>query len=89
MKIIFPLLAVLPLLAGCIGLGGGKDMSPEQMAANAKDKNAVVGCSYGLGIHGQGGAVYIDTNKIADNQSVTVAEKCVTTVTGTKAAAPK
>lgn len=63
-------------------------MSPEQMAQNTKDKNAVVGCAYGMGLYGQGGTVYIDTNKINDNQSVAVGEKCVTTVTGTKAVAP-
>lgn len=79
------LLAVAMLLAGCMGLGQ-QPMSPEQMAQNVKDKNSVVGCTYGLGIHGQGGAVYVDTNKINDNQSVVVDEKCKVTVTGTKAA---
>ena len=83
------LIALLPLLAGC-GLMGGGSMSPEQMAQNVKDKNAVVGCTYGLGMYGQGAGVYVDTNKINDNQTVTVGEKCVVTVTGTKAqAAPK
>jgi hypothetical protein len=63
-------------------------MSPEQMAQNVKDKNAVVGCTYGLGMYGQGGALYIDTNRIADNQTVTVDEKCKATITGSKAFPP-
>lgn len=79
-------LLALPLifLAGCGLLGSS--MSPEQMAQNVKDKNAVVGCTYGLGVYGQGGAVYVDTNRIADNQAVTVDEKCKVSVTGTKSA---
>lgn len=75
--------AVLLFLCGCAS------MSPEQMAQNVKDKNAIVGCTYGLGIYGQGGAVYVDTNKINDNQSISVDEKCKVNVTGTKAVPAK
>lgn len=69
----------LLILAAC-----ATTMSPEQMAQNTKDKNAVVGCTYGLGIYGQGGGVYVDTNRIADNQTVSVGEKCAVTVSGSK-----
>lgn len=79
---VFAILAAMALTA-CASL------SPESMAQNAKDKNAVVGCTYGVGLYGQGAAVYVDTNKIADNQSVIVDEKCKVTVTGTKTAPAK
>lgn len=70
-------------LAGCAGLGGA--MSPEQMAANAKDKNAVVACGQGTGPWGKVVTVYVDSNRIADNNTVTVDGECKVTVTGTKA----
>lgn len=75
------------LLSGCASLGSS--MSPEQMAQAVKDKNAVVGCAYGIGIYGQGGTVYVDTNKINDNNTVTIEERCKVTVTGTKGAPAK
>lgn len=80
MKLIAALL--LFLLAGCAGLSG--QMSPEQMAQNVKDKNAVAGCTTGTGPWGKVTAVYVDTNKINDNQSVSVDAECKVLVTGTK-----
>lgn len=78
MKIILALPA-LAMLAGCAS------MSPEQMAANAKDKNAVVACGQGTGPWGKVVTVYVDTNKINDNNTVTIDGECHVTVTGTKA----
>lgn len=73
-------------IAGC----ANAPMSPETMAQNAKQKNAVVGCVSGTGIYGRGTAVYVDTDKINDNQTVTVDQECKVSVTGNKAtAAPK
>lgn len=67
------------LLAGCAA------MSPEQIAANAKDKNAVVACGQGSGPWGKVITVYVDTNKINDNNTVTIDGECHVSVTGTKA----
>lgn len=75
------ILAVL-FLAGC------STMSPEQMAQNAKDKNAVVACGVGSGPWGKVTTVYIDTNKINDNNAVSVDGECKVSVTGTKSPAP-
>lgn len=69
-------------LTGCAGFGGST-MSPEAMAQNVKDKNAVVGCIFGTGLYGRGGAVYVDTNKLAPNTGVSVDGECKVTVTGT------
>lgn len=67
------------LLMGCAA------MSPEQLAQQAKDKNAVVACGQGTGPWGKVVTVYVDTNKINDNNTVTVEGECKVTVTGTKA----
>lgn len=71
------------MLVGCAGIGGA--MSPEQMAQNAKDKNAVVACGQGSGPWGKVVTVYVDSNKINDNNTVSVSGECSVTVTGTKA----
>lgn len=78
------MLAILALVAGCAGIGGA--MSPEQMAQNAKDKNAVVACGQGTGPWGKVMTVYVDSNKINDNNTVTVTGECNVSVTGTKGA---
>lgn len=78
--LIFFLLAFV--LAGCAAMTG--TMSPEQMAQNSKDKNAVVGCGSGSGPWGKVTTVYVDTNKINDNNTVTVSGDCTVTVTGTR-----
>jgi hypothetical protein len=59
-------------------------MSPEQLAQQAKDKNAVVACGQGTGPWGKVVTVYVDTNKINDNNTVTVDGECHVSVTGTK-----
>lgn len=74
---------LLLLLAGCAS------MSPEQLAQNAKDKNAVVACGNGTGPWGKVTTVYVDTNKVNDNNSVTVDSECKVTVTGTKSVPAK
>ena len=71
-------LIILPLLAACAA------MSPEQLAQQAKDKNAVVACGQGSGPWGKVVTVYVDTNKINDNNTVTVDGECHVAVTGTK-----
>jgi ribosomal protein L24 len=71
-------LILLALLAGCAA------MSPEQLAQQAKDKNAVVACGQGTGPWGKVVTVYVDTNKINDNNTVTVDGECHVSVTGTK-----
>jgi hypothetical protein len=71
------------LLSGCAAMGGA--MSPEQMAQNSKDKNAVVACGSGSGPWGKVTTVYVDTNKINDNNTVTVDGECKVSVIGTKA----
>lgn len=75
-------IAVVALLSAC------SSMSPEQMAQNAKDKNAVVACGQGSGPWGKVVTVYVDTNKINDNNTVTITGECNVSVTGTKADKP-
>lgn len=75
-------LLLLLALAGCAS------MSPEQLAQNAKDKNAVVACGSGSGPWGRVVTVYVDTNRIADNNTVSVDGECKVSVTGTKATKP-
>jgi hypothetical protein len=88
MKIAFTLPLLIVLLAGCAAMTSS--MSPEQMAQHAKDKNAVVACGNGTGPWGKVTTVYVDTNKINDNNSVSVDSECKVSVTGTKAVpAPK
>jgi uncharacterized protein YceK len=77
-------LFALLMLAGCAGIGSS--MSPEQMAQNVKDKNAVVACGSGSGPWGRVVTVYVDTNKINDNNTVSVDSECKVNVTGTKQA---
>lgn len=76
MKVLYLILVLL--VSAC------STMSPEQMAQNAKDKNAVVACGQGTGPWGKVTTVYVDTNKINDNNTVTVDGECKVSVTGTK-----
>lgn len=78
------MLLVCVLLAGCASA-----MSPEQIAASAKDKNAVVACGNGAGPWGRVITVYVDTNKINDNQAVSVDSECKVNVMGSKAPQPQ
>ena len=48
MKTLFAVICIV-LLAGCAGLQGGSNMSPEQLKAVAGDKNAGVFCNKGVG----------------------------------------
>lgn len=70
------------LNAGCAA------MDPAQLAAQAKDKNAIVACGQGTGPWGKVVTVYVDTNKINDNNTVSVSGECNVSVTGTKGVAP-
>lgn len=73
---------LLLILSGCAA------MDPAQLAAQAKDKNAIVACGQGTGPWGKVVTVYVDTNRINDNNTVSVNGECNVTVTGTKGAAP-
>lgn len=76
----------LLLIAAALNACATAPMSPEQMAAQAKQKNAVVGCAFGTNLYGRGAAVYVDTDKINDNQTVSVDAECKVSVTGSKGA---
>lgn len=76
------------ILVSSIALAGCATMSPEQMAQNAKDKNAVIACVTGSGPWGKATTVYVDTNKLADNQGVSVDGECKVTATSSKAPKP-
>lgn len=75
---------VVAVLVALLALEGCAAMSPEQLASQAKDKNAVVACGQGTGPWGKVVTVYVDTNKINDNNTVTVTGECNIQVTGTK-----
>lgn len=70
-------------LAGC----AGQVMSPEQIAANAKDRNAVAACGTGSGPWGKVTTVYVDMNKLGDNQAVSVDGECKVVATSNRAVA--
>jgi predicted lipoprotein len=78
---------ILCIAVTAAAVAGCASMSPEQMAASVKDKNAVVACGNGSGPWGKVTTVYVDTNKINDNNTVSVDSECKVTVTGTKGAA--
>lgn len=82
---------VVAVLVALLALEGCAAMSPEALAAQAKDKNAIIACGQGTGPWGKVVTVFVDANKINDNNSVTVEGECKITVTGTKQAkdAPK
>jgi hypothetical protein len=74
------------ILAGCAGFGV-PSMTPEQLAAAAKDKNASVACATGTGTGGKGSVVYVNVDKSSINQgSVTVSENCQVTISASQAA---
>jgi hypothetical protein len=76
-------LLLIPLLAGCAGLGGSPNMSPEQLSAAAKDKNASVACGTGSGPWGKVNTVYVNVDKasLTGAASVSVDTDCKVTVT--------
>lgn len=80
--------ALFTAIIASLGIAGcATTMSPEQMAQNAKDKNAVIACVTGTGPWGKATTVYVDTNKLADNQGVSVEGDCKITATSSKSPA--
>jgi hypothetical protein len=81
MKAMYAMLA-LPL-AGCLGFA--PNMTPEQLQASAKDKNASVACATGIGPGGKTGVVYVNVDKSSINSgTVTVDNDCKVSITATK-----
>ena len=85
MKALLPLLALL-LLTACAGTlpADPAKMSPEQLKANAKDKNSSVACSNGKTAAGNVTMVYVNVDQAVPlGSSVTVEADCKTTVQAT------
>lgn len=78
MKAIIPLL----LLTACANLPGDPaKMSPEQLKANAKDKNSSVACSNGKTAAGNVTLVYVNVDQAVPlGSTVTVEADCKTVV---------
>lgn len=88
------LLALLPcaLLAACAGAlpADPAKMSPEQLKASARDKNAAVACSSGKTAAGNVTLVYVNMDQAVRLGSMaTVEADCKTTITTTSTPAPK
>lgn len=80
-------LLLVPLLAGCAGLGA-PNMSPEQLSAAAKDKNASVACGTGTGPWGKVNTVYVNVDKASvTNGTVSVDAECKISITTANAPA--
>lgn len=74
-------LITLVLLAGCAGLGA-PNLTAEQLAAAAKDKNASVACGTGTGPWGKVNTVYVNVDKASvANGQVAVDAECKVTIT--------
>lgn len=82
--------ALIALLAGCAGITPNGNMSPEQLAAAAKDKSASVACGTGTGPWGKVNTVYVNVDKASvTNGIVTVDAECKVSVsTAQKPATP-
>lgn len=80
-----PFLLPLLLVAACANLPGDPSkMSPEQLKANAKDKNSSVACSNGKTAAGNVTLVYVNVDQAVPlGSSVTVEADCKTTVQAT------
>jgi hypothetical protein len=76
-------LFLIPLLAGCASLGGNPNLTPEQLSAAAKDKNASVACGTGSGPWGKVNTVYVNVDKasLPGAASVAVDAECKVTIT--------
>lgn len=76
--------ALAEMASGCASFGV-PTMTPEQLTASAKDKNASVACATGTGTGGKGSIVYVNVDKSSINSgSVTVDENCRVTVSTAK-----
>jgi hypothetical protein len=76
-------LLLLPFLVGCASLGGNPNLTPEQLSAAAKDKNASVACGTGSGPWGKVNTVYVNVDKasLPGAASVAVDAECKVTIT--------
>lgn len=81
---IVALLTALALLSGCAGTlpYNPSQMTPEQITASAKDKNAAVTCAIANGPWGRGTLVTVQLDqKVIPAGTVTVDSECKTTIT--------
>jgi hypothetical protein len=78
MKMILSIALTL-VLTGCSGM-----LSPEQMAAAAKDRNQTIACAAYSGLTMRTIAVYVDANRIADEQAIRVEADCAVSVISSK-----
>ena len=81
-------LGLLPLLSGCVGLGGlgTERMSPEQLRELAKVKDAHVLCTKANTPYGNITNVYVNLDKgVVMEGTLNVEEGCKTTITNQRA----
>jgi hypothetical protein len=80
---------VLSTLAACANLPGDpSNMTPEQLKANAKDKNSSVACSNGKTAAGNVTMVYVNVDQATKlGSQVTVQSDCSVSVTAVSGAA--
>jgi cytochrome c biogenesis factor len=77
------------VLTACAGITPNGNMSPEQLAAAAKDKSASVACGTGTGPWGKVNTVYVNVDKASvTNGIVTVDAECKVSVSTAQKPAP-
>lgn len=77
------------LLVGCANTPG--NMTPEQMTANAKDKNASAVCGNVFGVWGNGSSTYVNVDeaaKVGGRVEVTANKDGCTTIVDTTPVSP-
>ena len=67
-------LAVVVSLSGCAGMMG--NMSPEQLAAVAKEKNSSVACTDYTGAGGKFSAIFVNQERIVSTGGGEAVVKC-------------
>ena len=72
------ILVILTALAGCLSLPANPEkMTPEQLTAWAKDKNANIACATGTNVAGRGNVAYVVIDKGAiQGSSVQIDPDC-------------
>jgi hypothetical protein len=88
---VLALSATVLLTTGCAGmLTPTTNLSPEQIIAQAKDKNASITCGAGVGTGGKGTLLSLNLDKaVIVNGTLIVDPDCKTTITTTNAPAVK
>jgi len=81
----FAILSATAILTGCAGVTLPADpskMSPQQLSAMARDKNANVSCAVAAGPWGKGSAVFVVMDQAPKfSGTVVVDSECKTTIT--------